>query len=132
MPAIVSDRGAMRKTASLFITCLFILLPAVSPAAAASASSPAALLISELQTGGCTDGGASACGEEGKMEFIELYNPDSAALPLQNWKVDYVSASGATTTTLAVLNGTVNAHGYLLLAYAGYYTSAEVFFGATD
>ncbi len=124
----------MRKTASLFITCLFASLPLMSHpfALAASPATPATLLISELQTGGCKVSDVTVCTEDGKMEFIELYNPKSTAQLLQGWNVQYASASGKNTTTLATLNGTLDANGYLLLAHAGYYSGADVLFGATD
>jgi hypothetical protein len=49
------------------------------------------LLLSEVMTGG-----ASA-----SDEFIELYNPSSATLPLEGLEVVYVTASGATITRKA-------------------------------
>lgn len=49
------------------------------------------LVISELQTGG---GSASD-------EFVELYNPTDAALPLEGLELVYVTASGSTVTRKA-------------------------------
>ncbi|MFM2153877.1 MAG: hypothetical protein RL199_2312 [Pseudomonadota bacterium] len=50
-------------------------------------------------------------------EFIELYNPTSAAVTLAGWKLWYVSASG-TVLTLATFapDATISAHGYYLVA----------------
>ena len=57
----------------------------------ASASGVEHLVISEIVTGG-----ASA-----SDELIELYNPSSAALPLEGLELVYVTASGATVSRRA-------------------------------
>ncbi len=56
-----------------------------------AAVSPGHVVISEVMTGG-----ASA-----SDEFIELYNPTAAALPLDGLEVVYVTATGATVTRKA-------------------------------
>jgi len=58
---------------------------------AALVPSPGHLVVSEVMTGG-----ASA-----SDEFIELYNPTAAALPLESLEVVYVTATGATITRKA-------------------------------
>lgn len=56
-----------------------------------AAVTPGHLVVSEVMTGG-----ASA-----SDEFIELYNPTAAPLPLEGLEVVYVTASGATVTRKA-------------------------------
>lgn len=87
------------------------------------------LVLSELQTGGLKAGV-----EDGRQEFIELYNPAATSLDVTGWRVEYLSAShngaGAATRTLAVLEGEVMATGYALLSYESFITDADVYFGA--
>lgn len=81
------------------------------------------LVISELQTGGCAQYdsvNATCVGENGSMEFIELYNPLTIELNVENWKVQYISASGNTVTTLSSLDGNVLPQSHLLLSHQGY------------
>ena len=59
--------------------------------APAAVVTTAHLVVSEVMTGG-----ASA-----SDEFIELYNPTAAPLPLDGLEVVYVTASGATVTRKA-------------------------------
>ena len=63
----------------------------MSVAGPASVLTPSHLVVSEVMTGG-----ASA-----SDEFIELYNPTAAALPLDGLEVVYVTATGATVTRKA-------------------------------
>ena len=79
------------------IAGLLVLAAAVLPALAAFPAGVTAeaigeagghLVISELQTGGA---GASD-------EFVELYNPTAAALPLEGLELVYVTATGTTVT----------------------------------
>jgi hypothetical protein len=81
------------------------------------------LLISELQVAG-----ASSASDE----FVELYNPTGAAVDLQNWRLQYHSASttkdcGASnwTTKATIAAGTIAAHGFYLLSSTGYLTAAD-------
>lgn len=69
------------------------------------------IVISEVQTGSSNDA---------SQEFIELYNPTSASLTLDNWIIEYASASGATWTKKATLASAIPAHGFYLVATAGY------------
>jgi hypothetical protein len=77
------------------------------------------LVISEVMTGG-----ASA-----SDEFVELYNPDTAALPLDGLELIYVTASGATITRKATWGaGTfLGAAAHVLVA-----NEAGVFAGVAD
>ncbi|MCP3170135.1 lamin tail domain-containing protein [Myxococcus qinghaiensis] len=57
-------------------------------------------------------------------EFVELYNPTSAAVDLSGWQLSYKSATGTTySTTYTIPAGrSIPSHGYFLLggtAYAG-------------
>ncbi|MEO8245874.1 MAG: hypothetical protein ABI622_02020 [Chloroflexota bacterium] len=90
---VIVGRRAAPLAASLAV--LVAALPALGaiqaeePAALAAADGH--LVISELQTGGT---GASD-------EFVELYNPTDAALPLEGLELVYVTASGGTLTRKA-------------------------------
>ena len=55
-------------------------------------------------------------------EFVELYNPTSAAVDLSGWKMQYKSATGSTFNDRAVLpaNTFIPAHGYFLIANQSY------------
>ncbi|HLY35817.1 MAG TPA: hypothetical protein VKU35_03805 [Candidatus Limnocylindria bacterium] len=92
--------------------------PIDGAAASADVAEPSGhLLVGELVTGG-----ASA-----SDEFIELYNPTEAALPLEGLELVYVTASGATITRKAgwgVGAPDVPARSHLLLANdAGIYAA---------
>src|SRR5258706_8855511 len=101
-------------------TFIFILALCAAQSTPVSAALAHSLLISELQTSGCV-AGSNPCVEDAKAEFIELYNPNSVSLQMANWKVQYLSASGATTTVLSTFSGSVAPHGYALVAGNGYY-----------
>lgn len=99
------------------------------------------LVVSEIQTGGCVNATfdsaplnpPSPCTEDSKKEFITLYNQSAESLDVTGWKVEYLSASGGTTTPLATLDGTVITRTYLLLAHTGYYAdTADLHFGESS
>lgn len=74
-----------------------------------AAQVPTHLVVSEVMTGG-----ASA-----SDEFIELYNPGDAALPVEGLEVVYVTASGATVTRKAAWSAgapSLAPGGHLLIA----------------
>lgn len=99
-------------------------------AVAQAASAMPALLISEVQTEGEDAAGLS----DGRVEFIELYNPGPSSLEVNGWKVEYLSAghdgTGAATRTLATLEGTITSKGYVLLGDASI-PDADLYFPAT-
>jgi hypothetical protein len=79
-----------------------------APAAAVEATVDH-LVVSEVMTGGTS----------ASDEFIELYNPTAADLPLEGLEIIYASASGATVTrkaTWAVGEPTLPAGGHVLVA----------------
>jgi hypothetical protein len=75
-------------------------------------SAPGNLVVSEVMTGG-----ASA-----SDEFIELYNPTAAVLPLEGLEVVYVTATGATITrkaSWAAGSSGLPARAHILIANSG-------------
>jgi hypothetical protein len=89
---------------------------------------PPRLMINEVQTGGMT----TQHTEDGRMEFIELYNPSVSTLDITNWQVEYLSAahvgSTAPTRVLAHLSGTLSRQGLLLLSFPDYLPQATGYF----
>jgi len=59
-------------------------------------------------------GGGGNSGSHYKSDFIELYNPGSAAVALAGWSVQYRSATG-TSAQVTALTGSVPAHGHYLV-----------------
>jgi hypothetical protein len=86
------------------------------------------LIISEVQTGGLTGTGA----EDGRQEFIELYNPHTAPYGMDGMQLQYLSANymgtGDPTRVLAVLAGTVQPGGFAVISYPSYLADADLFF----
>lgn len=91
------------------------------------------ILISEVQTTGIDLLGA----DDGKKEFIELYNRSDTEIDVSTWRVQYFSATRADVFTpsseptreIAILDGTIEANGYVLLSYIDYLSDADVYFG---
>ncbi len=99
--AVVLVLAAVAQTRAVWL--------ASDPYLLAADAAPGHLVISEVLAGG-----ASA-----SDEFVELFNPTSASLPLEGLEIVYVSASGATVTRKAAwATGTASmpAGGHLLLA----------------
>lgn len=71
------------------------------------------VLISEVYGGGGNSGTIY------KNDFIELYNPTSAAVDLTGWSVQYISAAGTGTWSKTNLSGTIAARSYFLVQEAG-------------
>lgn len=108
----------------LLIASIILLTAPLSVHALPSASG---ILISEIQTGS-----TSLASEE----FIELYNAGTTDQDINNWKLQYFSASvssftGSPTRTIA-LHGVLKAGEYYLVASTGYLTDkANEVFSAT-
>ncbi len=87
---------------------LFVLL-AFSPAASAATDH---LLISQVYGGGGNSGATY------RYDFVELYNPTSAAVDLSTWSIQYASTtgpSGGGAYAVANLSGTIGAGQYFLI-----------------
>ena len=69
------------------------------------------IVISEVQTGSATDA---------SWEFVELYNPTSAVIVLDDWTLEYASSAATTWTKKATIMGSIPAFGYYLISTAGY------------
>ncbi len=84
------------------------------------------IVISEVQigkTGVSTD------------EFVELYNPTSSDVNLSSWRLGRKTQSGADQTDLvSSISGTIQSHGYLLIASADYSgtTSADIIYATAS
>ena len=105
--------SAIRKSSLSALAAFAALVTGValaSPAAAVpSASAP--VIINEVYGGGGNSGAAF------DRDFIELYNPTDAALPLTGMAVQYASATGI-SWQVTNLSGSIPAHGYYLVAEA--------------
>lgn len=92
-------------------------LPAVQASVTAT-SGPAALVISQVYGGGGNSGAPYT------HDFVEIFNPTSAAVSLDGLSIQYASATGtgsfgSSSTQLTALTGTVAAGGYFLVQEAG-------------
>jgi len=72
---------------------------------------PPALVISQVYGGGGNSGSTY------KNDFIELFNPGAASVPLAGWSVQYTSAAG-TSWQVTALSGSIPAGGYYLVQEA--------------
>lgn len=109
-----------------FITSLFI--GTIAPLVSADAASA---LITEVQTGYID---ANTGLEYPKQEFVEVANVSSAKLPMDGWRLEYLSAAhtgeGAPTATLVTIQGTLPINGQALFSYVGYNPSpSDLVFG---
>lgn len=101
----------MKKYLAILL-CLFV---AWTNTPLVHAAETPSLVVSEVQTGGL-EGSV----ENGRLEFVELYNSGSEAVDLSGWEVAYISGSNNAlnepTRLLGELQGSVAADGYMLLA----------------
>jgi len=70
------------------------------------------LVINEVYGGGGNSGATY------RSDYIELYNPTNAAIPLAGKSIQYRSTSGGAGGAAAALTGSVAAHGYFLVKAA--------------
>jgi Lamin Tail Domain len=105
----------MKKRLTLTVL-LFALCSGYVPHASAAAVAPTSLVVSEVQTGGLNANGTT----NGRLEFVELFNPTAAALDLHGWQLNYFGGigdiAGTPTRALAHLQGSVVAGGFVLVA----------------
>lgn len=109
------------KTKTLGFVISIIICLIFFPATNANASTPP-VVISELQTGSSTSA---------SEEFIELFNNSDQAISLDDYRIEYYSASatmfapvGSPTQTIN-LSGNLQPKGYLLVASNGYLSSVS-------
>ncbi|NHC38435.1 Ig domain-containing protein group 2 domain-containing protein [Bacillus sp. MM2020_1] len=70
-------------------------------------------------------GGGGNAGAPFNKDFIELYNPTDQPVLLDGWSLQYASAAGVTWTPIS-LAGTIQAHGYYLIAEGGGTNGANI------
>lgn len=93
----------------------------------------ASVLINELQTGGLDLVGL----EDGRQEFIELYNQTPEEIDVNDWKIQYFAASredvsdpiAPPTREIYKLTGSFAPLGKILLSFEGFITGADGYFG---
>jgi hypothetical protein len=101
--------------------CLILLLcilPFLSYRPAHAAADTAPILITEVQTGA----------DASSQEFVELHNQQSTPMAVDGWQIQYISASGKTTSTLATLQGSIQPSSDVLLSYNHYLANADLTF----
>ncbi|HSU34048.1 MAG TPA: putative Ig domain-containing protein, partial [Propionibacteriaceae bacterium] len=99
---------------------LALFVAGLTPLAASANPAGDGLVISEVY------GGGGNTGAPFRNDFIELYNPTNAPVPLAGHVVEYFSGGGGTGGT-TTLTGSVPAHGhYLIQEAAGASTTAPL------
>ncbi len=68
------------------------------------------IVISEIQIGGTSS----------TDEFVELYNPTSNSVVMENWRLQRKTAGGSVNNLVLNLDGTIPAFGYFLVAHPNY------------
>lgn len=105
----------------------------------ATAVSFATIHVSEVQTGGCIEytlDDPDVCEiEDGRQEFIELYNPLLESMDVTGWRVEYLSAThdgiANPTRVLAELSGRIMSQSRVLLGAEGYLEVADEYFSVS-
>jgi len=117
-------RTVRSRIATSFIACALaagsvfgVAQAADNPPTAQTLTTATHLVISALQTAGCS---ANSCTTQSAGEFVELYNPTSETLQVSHWKVRYLSASGNVSSppNLVELNGSIAPKNYILIGHA--------------
>ena len=108
-----------------FLVALTFTFVAVYPVNV-SASDSTSILFSEILTGTSTGAG---------QEFVELYNPNTEAINLNGWSIEYKSATSANTPSnwnkKADLSGQIAGRSYFLVAPRNYYPDSDVDWSST-
>lgn len=122
-------RGARRRVpgpartvrgAALVAATALVVAPLTATPTAFANTAGTGLVISEVYGGG---GNSNATYNH---DFVELYNPTSAAIDVSNMSVQYQSATGTGTPGATPLTGSVPAGGYYLVAEAGGSTGVDL------
>lgn len=112
---------------STIITLLLILPP---PRVAGQMLDSGPLLISEFQTGGLANSA-----EDGRQEFIELYNASPEPLNVEKWQLQYFSAqhngTAPPTRILFTFASTIAPHSFVLIG-TPYITSVDGHLPSTE
>lgn len=108
-----------------FLVALTFTFVAVFPVSV-SASDSTSVLISEILTGTSTGAG---------QEFAELYNPNSEAMDINGWSIEYKSATSANIPSnwnkKADLSGQILGQSYYLVAPRNYYPDSDADLSST-
>ena len=122
----------MQKIISLFSVLLFavaLAFYAFPPEVLAEDDSGLSnIVISEVQTGSFDEFGS----EDGRLEFVEIFNPTAEDINLSGWKVEGLSASGASVRLLADFNGILMSQGFALLSFQDYIEDADIYFSSSN
>lgn len=97
----------------VFVVLLLIVLTAIFLSRSNTARGATGhVVISEIQVAGVT----------ASDEFVELYNPTESPITMSNWKLKKTSSGGTEAALVSNLNGTIQAHGFFLIAKSPGYT----------
>ena len=121
---------------------LSAIVPSLISAQEITEEPPAQLLINEIQTGGLdkSDPSITPLPEDGRIEFIELYNQGAAELDITGWKLQYFAAtrddvidtsSVPTGNREVILDGTVANDSVILVSYQDFLPEADYYFTAS-
>lgn len=109
-----------RAVAAVAAVAAVGLAPLGLSAPAGAATDASAVVISEVYGGGGSASSALA------RDYVELYNPTSAAVNLAGTSVQYRSSAGVGNPSVTALNGTIPAKGHFLVGEAVGTTGAPV------
>ncbi|MDF2649329.1 MAG: 5-nucleotidase [Paenibacillus sp.] len=102
----------VKKWVGTMLAALMIVGTALSSAPVAQAATDnSKVVISQIYGGGGNSGATY------RYDFIELYNPTNQSISLNDWSVQYTSASG-TSYQVTKLTGSIDAKGYYLVQQA--------------
>lgn len=123
----------MRRLLFILIIFFSAIAPSLSTGVLSAQTNTSEIVINEIQTGGLDE----LLLEDGKQEFIEIYNKSTEPILLAGWKLQYFSATrldvfdvnASPTRELFSLAGTVTTKGSIVLSYEGFMSNADGFFG---